>query len=305
MTTAIDLFSGAGGFTCGAVGARVEVLAALNHWRLAVDTHSANHPGTFHDCQDLRQYDFSLLPAHDVGLMSPECKGHTEARGRDKKHHDASRSTAWAVIDCAEAQRAPFMVIENVAEFLDWELYPAWKSALETLGYSVAPHVIDAADHGVPQHRRRVFIVCARSKSPLVLNLPRRSHVPFSSIMEQDNSDTWTSVSELCTATRSRIERGLRTYRTGRFLVRYNGSAVGGLPIDVPIGTLTCVDRFSIVDADTRKARILTVNEFKRAMGFPADYIMPANKKDAKTMLGNAVCPQVATDILNAIKIAA
>lgn len=45
---------------------------------------------------------------------------------------------------------------------------------MNALGYSFAPHVIDAADHGVPQHRVRMFLVGTRSKAPLKLTLQSR-----------------------------------------------------------------------------------------------------------------------------------
>ena len=43
-----DMFAGAGGFSTGAAMAGAEVVWAANHWRLAVDTHEANHPSTKH-----------------------------------------------------------------------------------------------------------------------------------------------------------------------------------------------------------------------------------------------------------------
>lgn len=305
MTTAIDLFAGMGGFTAGAEAANVQVLWAANHWQAAVDTHARNHPHTAHICQDLHQANWSQVPAHNITCASPACQGHALARGEERPHHDACRSTAWAVVSCAEFHTPDALVVENVPEFLNWTLYPAWKLALESLGYSLAPHHINAADHGVPQHRHRVFIICTRSRHPIDLraSLPRRPHVSFASVMDTDDDPrTWTPTSRLCAATRSRIARGRRTYPTGRFLVRYNGSAVGGLPINEPIGALTTRDRFSIVDADHDTARILSVPEYRRAMGFPASYELPTNKKLAKFMLGNAVCPPVVTDILNALR---
>lgn len=153
---AIDLFSGLGGFSEGARKAGVEVLWAANHWPSAVEIHAANHPTTSHACQDLHQADWTQVPAHDLLLASPACQGHSRARGRERPHHDATRSTAWAVVSAAEMHRPPFLVIENVPEFAEWTLFPAWTAALNALGYTLAPHIIDAADHGVPQHRVRL-----------------------------------------------------------------------------------------------------------------------------------------------------
>jgi DNA (cytosine-5)-methyltransferase 1 len=94
----VDLFAGLGGFSTGATQAGARVVWAANHWRAAVDLHAANHPGTEHACQDLHQTDWSTVPAHDILLASPACQGHSHARGKERPHHDAQRSTAWAVV---------------------------------------------------------------------------------------------------------------------------------------------------------------------------------------------------------------
>lgn len=47
----IDLFAGAGGFTTGAAAAGVRMVWAANHWPVAVEWHTANHPDTAHACQ--------------------------------------------------------------------------------------------------------------------------------------------------------------------------------------------------------------------------------------------------------------
>lgn len=173
----IDLFAGAGGFSTGAVMAGCRVVWAANHWPAAVQWHAANHPYTAHACQDLQQADFTTAPAHDILLASPACQGHTPARGKERPHHDAQRATAWAVVTCAEVHRPAVVLVENVPAFANWTLYPAWAAAMQALGYALAPIVVDAADHGVPQHRRRLFIVATRSNSPIVLHLLKRREI--------------------------------------------------------------------------------------------------------------------------------
>lgn len=86
------------------------MLYAANHWPLAVEAHAANHPETRHECQDLRQADWTSLPAHDLLLASPACQGHsTAANGARRSNggvaatHDALRATAWAVVDWGPA----------------------------------------------------------------------------------------------------------------------------------------------------------------------------------------------------------
>jgi DNA (cytosine-5)-methyltransferase 1 len=289
MTTCIDLFSGAGGFSTGARLAGAHVAWAANHWPTAVEWHTANHPDTLHACQDLQQADFRDAPAHDILLASPACQGHSRARGSDKPHHDGQRATAWAVVTCAEVHRPAAVVIENVPEFSEWVLYRAWCAAMHALGYAMSMQVLDAADHGVPQHRRRLFITCTRSKHPVELRLPKRQHTPAADIIDF-SAGRWSSITKpgRSPATLARVAAGRRAHGA-RFVAPYYGSGSGetGRSLSRPLGTITTPDPWSVSNGECRAA-----------MGFPADYRLPTTHKEAVHLLGNAVCPPVAADVI-------
>lgn len=300
---AIDLFAGAGGFSTGAKMAGVVVVWAANHWQSAVNIHAANHPNTIHSCQDLHQANWESVPAHDLLMASPACQGHSRARGKDRPHHDAQRSTAWAVVSAAEYHRPESFTVENVPEFAKWSLYPAWCSAMGALGYALSPMIIDAADHGVPQHRRRLFIVGTRSKHPIELNLPRREHVGSSEIIDF-NAGRWSSINKAgrSVATLARITEGRKVHGS-RFLTAYYGNERGGRSLNRPVGTITTRDRWAVIDGD--RMRMLSIEECRKAMGFPNHYLFPERAKDAMHMLGNAVVPIVACDVIEALRRAA
>ena len=208
---AIDLFAGLGGFSTAAQAAGCNVVWAANHWPEAVEWHSRNHPEAEHLCQDLHQADWSQVPAHDLLMASPCCQGHSKARGKAKGNpqHDASRSTAWAVVSAAEYHRPSVVVVENVPEFLDWQLYRPWELAMNALGYTCSPHIIDAADYGAPQNRVRLFIVMTRSKAPLMLNLQKQAPVPASTIIDF-NAGNWSPINKpgRAAATLERVKHG-------------------------------------------------------------------------------------------------
>jgi len=295
----VDLFAGAGGFSTGARMAGAEVVWAANHWPAAVEAHRLNHPETLHACQDLHQCDWTQVPRHDVLLASPACQGHSKARGKDRPHHDAARSTAWAVVSCAEVHRPEFVVVENVPEFQRWILLPAWESALSALGYTLSFQIIDAADLGVPQHRRRLFIIGTRSSAPLRLKLPDRPHVAAKSFVSFESAKSWSKVGDKCDRTRDRVAEG-RKQHGDRFLIAYYGNEHGGRSLDRPIGTVTTRDRYAVVSGD--RMRMLSVDEYRQAMGFPANYRLPANRRVSTHLLGNAVCPPVAAEIIGRLQ---
>lgn len=302
---AIDLFAGAGGFSTGARMAGANVLWAANHWPTAVRWHAENHPETTHACQDLQQADFRAAPAHDILLASPACQGHSPARGKEKPHHDAQRATAWAVVTCAEVHRPQVVLVENVPAFANWVLYRAWCEAMSALGYALAPMVLDAADHGVPQQRRRLFVVATRSRHPIQIDLPRLPHRPASEVIDF-TAGRWSPVDKPGRSPRTlaRIAAG-RQEHGSRFVAPYygSGSGEGGRSLARPIGTLTTKARWAVVDGE--RMRMVSAAEGREFMGFPDGYRLPANEAEAWHLLGNAVPPPMARDVIRAIRRAA
>jgi DNA (cytosine-5)-methyltransferase 1 len=295
---AVDLFAGAGGFSTGARAAGAVVKYAANHWPIAVQIHSENHPGTEHVCQDLRQANWSELPDHDLLLASPCCQGHSRARGKDGPAHDDSRQTAWAVVDAAEVKRPRFLVVENVAEFQGWQLFPRWKACLKDLGYSLTLNLLNAADFGVPQARERLFIVGTLAGA-LEIQSPGRDHVPARELVDW-RSGSWSQIRRPGRSenTLARLQAGRERFGD-RFIAAFYGTD-RGRSLDKPLGTVTTRDRFALVDRD--RMRMLTIQEYRAAMGFPVGYVLPSARKAAIHLLGNAVCPPVAEEIVRQIQ---
>ncbi|PXX49025.1 DNA cytosine methyltransferase [Aquitalea magnusonii] len=302
-----DGFAGIGGSSEGAKMAGAEIVWTGNHWQEAVAIHARNHPQAMHTCQDMHQVNPALIPQHDIFLASPCCQGHSPARGKanGNPQHDSSRATAWSILSIAEYHKEDVIIVENVPAFTKWALYPAWRQALHALGYAISPYIIDAADHGVPQNRERLYLVMTRSKHPIELTLPHRPHVGADSFIDFSHG-SWSKIDRpgRSAATLSRIAAGRRRFGD-RFLAPYYGTGSGqtGRDIARPIGTITTRDRWAVIDGD--RMRMLTKHECAAAMGFRPDYILPEQHTLAVHMIGNAVCPVVMCDLINSIKEAA
>lgn len=191
--SAVDLFAGAGGeseglrLACEAAGLNLD-LTAINHWEVAVETHSLNHPSARHLCEPIDAV--NPMKVHRPGSLdllwaSPECVHHSNARG-GKPMNDQSRASAWHVVRWAEVLRPKWIGVENVREFLSWgplgsngrplvtkrgTLFAEWVRDLRALGYTVDWKVLNAADYGAAQARRRLFVLArfdgARAKGPI------------------------------------------------------------------------------------------------------------------------------------------
>jgi len=295
----VDLFAGWGGFSLGAEQAGAEVVLAANHWGLAVAAHKANHPKTTHLCQDLNQANFYDFPDMDLLLASPACQGHSQAAqpsrkkdGTIKRHHDALRSTAWAVIACAEAKRPEAIVVENVTDFRTWGLYDIWKMALRELGYTVEEHVAMATNFGVPQRRKRLFVVATQSNAPLGLVLPKRAEPGFGPCIDWAETAGWRPVATNTPKVRERIAKARARGLGDRFLTQYVTNHPG-VPLHEAIRTITTKSQWAIVDGE--RMRMLNVREHARGMGFPDTYRWPegSTKEHQIKGLGNAVSPPV------------
>jgi DNA (cytosine-5)-methyltransferase 1 len=299
---AVDLFAGAGGWSTGATQAGVRVAAAVNHWPVAVETHRRNHPGAEHRCQDAALMDPRDLPAFDLLLASPACQGHSRARGTDKPHHDATRSTMWCVVNVADVCRPRRLVVENVPEVRSWALYRHWLGSLRTLGYRVAEHVLDAAEFGVPQERRRFILTAVHEGRAVHVRSPRLPPLAADSFLAAEGA--WSPVDKP-----SRAEATLRKIRASRaelgprFLLPFYGSTRVGRATSRPIGTITTRDRYALVDGD--RMRMLTVDEYRQGMTFPEGYDLAGTREEQVKQLGNAVPPRLAREVIRQIQEAA
>ena len=192
-----DLFCGAGGSTTGAyravaaLGAELD-LVAVNHWDVAIATHSRNHPAARHACVNLdaaRPEDLVPDGRLDLLMASPECVHFSRARG-GRPVHDQRRMSAWHVQRWATALDIGCILVENVAEFREWGpltaegrpdkarkglYFQAWVKALWELGYTVDWRLLNAADYGDATTRVRLFVQARKDGRPIVWPEPTHS----------------------------------------------------------------------------------------------------------------------------------
>jgi DNA (cytosine-5)-methyltransferase 1 len=309
----LDLFSGGGGSSYGARDAGAEIVCGVDAWPCATAAYGANFP----EAEALNlTLDAKSSPSMlgDVGridllLASPECTSHTCARG-NRPPSEESRRTANYVLTFAAELKPRWVVVENVIHMRGWEGYKPLIEALDKLGYQVRIEVLDASRFGVPQIRKRLFILADRARRPR--RVPRRPGRPRSARHVLDPHGLWPSrplrSDGRAQPTIERAERAIAALGQGKpFLIVYYGSdgAGGWQPLDRPLRTVTTLDRFGLVtwEGRTPMLRMLQVPELSRAMGFGDDYTLDTvrQRRDRIKILGNGVPPPVMRTIVETL----
>lgn len=177
MLRAVDLFCGAGGTSQGArQSGAAKVVCAVNHWDIAVKTHSANFADTLHINSRIDQVNPGECPPIDLLFASPECTHHSRARG-GMPTSDQQRSGAWDIMRWIDYHRPRWVIVENVSEFREWgpvgdhgkplksfrgRFFAAWLEAIRSAGYRVDHELLNAADFGAATSRTRLFVVARK-----------------------------------------------------------------------------------------------------------------------------------------------
>lgn len=283
---AADLFCGAGGsstglnLACKELGLDLELIA-VNHWDVAIRTHSRNHPGAKHVCEELDTVSpRKLVPGGRLNLLiaSPPCQHHSRARG-GKPMSDQMRSSAWRILDWATDLYIDNILMENVQEWQEWgplgvdgrplkskkgETFQAFLTGLRGLGYRVEYRVLNAANYGDPTTRERLFIICRRGNKSI--SWPDPTHAKDSGSQSEMFPDRkrWTAAREiidwtiegksiftrkkdLAPATMRRIAAGLRKFGGANaepFLVILRNHG-GARSLDEPLPTVTASGKHS------------------------------------------------------------
>lgn len=204
----IDLYCGAGGVTAGLEDAVVDgkkiarVVGAINHDRIAIESHWQNHPHVTHFVEKIEDFNVKRLPktnptARKFLWASLECTNHSNAKGGLSR--DADSRTQADDLDPYVLELSPdYVMIENVREFRDWGplvqkksergkplfdkkgkplmlpdrekrgiYYRRWKRRMTRFGYNNEERILNAADYGAHTSRKRLFIIFAKVGLPI------------------------------------------------------------------------------------------------------------------------------------------
>jgi len=171
---AVDLFSGCGGMTLGLKQAGLSVIGAVEIDPLAVETYKANHPEVRMWQNDIRMIEGSEMLCAlkirkgrlDLLAGCPPCQGFSSIRTKNGKRRiiDARNDLIFDFLRLVKALLPKTVMMENVPALAANARMIIFKREMRALGYDLngTPLILDAADYGVPQRRRRMILLGSR-----------------------------------------------------------------------------------------------------------------------------------------------
>ena len=275
----IDLFCGCGGMSLGLQKAGFDVKAGFEFWDSAIRVYAENfkHPVIK---QDLSNVDESVSKIAsfkpDLIVGGPPCQDFSTAGHQDEGLGRAVLSVHYSQIVCQILPK--FFIMENVANIKNSQSFKKVIENFKKAGYGLTQRVLDAAYCGVPQTRKRMFIIGGLNEKDDFLGKE----------LDAALSDKPMSIHDYLGD-----KLGTEYY----FRVPTNYTRRGVFSIYEPSMTIRAVDRpipkgykGNVNDsAPLHMARCLTPKERSFIQTFPESFIFIGSKTDLQTMIGNAV----------------
>jgi DNA (cytosine-5)-methyltransferase 1 len=343
----LDLFSGAGGMSLGARWAGVDVKLAIELHPAAARTIAKNHPECLAIQGDLRHINgvenYRRRTEEFVIFGGPPCQAFSTSNQRNRGPSNVRNFLFRDFLKFVQALEPDWVVFENVPGILERGSRPyviEIEKKLRSFGFKLTSGVLDAAEFGVPQHRKRFFIVGSRNGSAPDLPTPRR--IKFTTVNEaiedlpalENGADECTlRYGRAATSTYAKKMRGNRTRcsnnlvsENSKFVVsRYKYIPQGGNWSDIPrhlmknysdptkchTGIYHRLDgnEPSVVIGNFRKNMLihpsqnrgLSVREAARLQSFPDWYEFVGSIGLQQQQVGNAVPPLLAQAVFSQI----
>lgn len=288
---AIDLFCGCGGMSLGFQNSGYVILDAFDNWDPAIRTYEKNfnHPVHKADLADEKMITVISKMKPDIIIGGPPCQDFSSAGHRDETLGRAVLSKTYT--DIVSTARPRYFVMENVPRIRLSETYQYVRKGLKNAGYGLTEMILDASYCGVPQKRKRLFLIgCLGAKDDFLVNY-----------LEKNLSEKPMSIYDYLGDSLG-VEYYFRIPRS------YNRRAI--FSIYEPCQTIRGVDR--PIPPNYKKhpqdpvdigplVRALTPKERSYIQTFPEDFIFEENRTNTNQMIGNAVPVKLAEYVARAI----
>ncbi len=170
---AIDLFCGCGGLTLGLKQAGFEVIGAIDVEPLAVETYKVNHPEVYVWEKDICSLSVRSikrkfgLKKGELDLLAgcPPCQGFSTMQTLNGgwQVKDDRNKLVFEFLRIAKGLMPKAIMMENVPGLKKYWRFKDFCTELRKLGYEINYDILDAADYGVPQRRKRLILLAGKN----------------------------------------------------------------------------------------------------------------------------------------------
>lgn len=300
----IDLFSGAGGLSCGFVMAGYTPVGSVEIMEQAVSTYKYNFVDKkgFNEnveTRDIRDkkvkqdlYDSVKSTNVDVIVGGFPCQGFSMAGNRivtDK------RNTLYLdMLEIVNHIKPKVVVMENVPglrSMLGGKVEEKIINDFEKIGYKINVTVLNAADYYTPQTRRRVIFIGNRigknNYHPKPILEEKNYITTKDAIADLMKNKTDTLFNHVPTNHSDEMKKKLLAVKEGESLYKNYSDSWKKCPWNKP--SCTVKENHGAVNIHPKLPRVLTVRELARLQSFPDDFVFQGSKKWQLTQIGNAV----------------
>lgn len=288
----VDLFCGCGGMSLGFELAGHHVLAGIDNWESALEVYRANfnHPAIQLDLRDVELASNEVRKfAPQMIIGGPPCQDFSSAGKRDEDNGRGDLTVSYARIVAAVSPE--WFVMENVARIVNTKKLKDARHIFETAGYGMTQYVLNASLCGVPQARKRFFLIGEKGgKDDSLLPLIEKN-LASKPMTVADYIGNEIDFKYYYRHPRSYVRRGI-------FSVDEPSPTIRGVNRPIPSG-------YTLHPGDPVKSlegiRPLTTEERSRIQTFPKTFKFLGSKTDKEQMIGNAVPVNLARFVGNII----
>lgn len=160
----IDIFSGAGGLSLGAMAAGINIPIAIEKDPNAAKTFKRNHPDTKVITKDIIDVDIESLDVKNPFIVfgGPPCQGFSLSNSKTRNQDNKNNKLYFEFVRFIKELKPQWFLFENVEGILSFnkgETVKEIKRNFEELGYKVNYKILSASDYGVPQERNRFILI--------------------------------------------------------------------------------------------------------------------------------------------------
>lgn len=318
----IDLFAGAGGFSLGFDNKGFQNVFSIDIEPSFCETYKynfSNHQLVEKDICELSDTEIKYLKEFeevDVVIGGPPCQGFSIAGNIGRKFTDDPRNRLFKeFVRVVDVVKPKFFVMENVARLYTHNKGETRKEILndfENLGYKVECKILNSADYGVPQVRKRAIFIGSKTNS--TIEFPVKKVENYISVKE-----ALSKYPKLESGEESSIPNHIAMSHSEQMLEKMSYVSDGGDRYEIPAtirpqsGDVRkyikyASDKPSVcVTGDMRKIfhydqnRALTVRELAKLQSFPDNFVFKGNRISQQQQVGNSVPPKMAEAIAEVI----